>query len=104
MESALLRKSVEGSLEHPVTERLAASSKQINKEVIAIDKTMKCQLLVFSLLFEVKPLQGRRDGCFDSFSTDSSRLCARNFACTHTKNSRHVPIAFKKLNTFGGVM
>ena len=38
---------VEGSLEHPVTERLAASSRQTNKEVIAINKTMKCQLLTF---------------------------------------------------------
>ena len=36
---------VEGSLEHPVTERLAASSRRANKEVIAINKTKKCQLL-----------------------------------------------------------
>jgi len=30
---------------------------------------MKCQLLVFSYLFEVEPLQGCRNGCFDSFTS-----------------------------------
>jgi len=33
--------------------------------IITIDKTIKCQLLVFSYLFEVEPLQGCGDGCFD---------------------------------------
>jgi len=72
--------------------------------MIIIDKTMKCQLLLFSYLFEVELLQGCRDGCFDSFRTDRSHLCAHSFACTCTKSSWHVPIAFKKLSTFGGVM
>jgi len=80
-------------LEHPVTERLAAFSRRTNKEVSTIDKTMKCQFLVFSYLFEVEPLQGHRGGCFDSFSADSSRLCAHSFACRRTKSSRHVHIS-----------
>jgi len=54
------------------------------------------QFLGFSYLFEVEPLQGRRDGCFDSFSTDSSRLCTHSFACTRTKSFRHVHISYSR--------
>jgi len=36
-------------------ERLAASSRRTNKEVITVDKTMKCQFLVFSRWAEPRP-------------------------------------------------
>ena len=94
-------------MEHPVTERLAASSRRTNREVITIDKTMKCQFLVFSYT----SLKSSRFRDAEMAASIHSVLIVVVFA--HIALLAHVPraldtyifhIAVKKLNIFGGVM